>query len=113
MERQNDHARPGSRRKILIMTLLVLVVLATTLFYIAITPAHTWVASLFHSQTRVAPPANPTSETTMFGYDLRHTRYNTQERQLNIANVSHLQLNWSVSTHDQIISSPVVDNGVL
>src|ERR1700694_4846502 len=114
MERQNDHMRPVSRRKkILIMTLLALVVLATTLFYIAITPAHTWIASLFHSQTSVALPANPNSETTMFGYDLRHTRYNTKERQLNIADVSHLQLQWSVSTNYQIISSPVVDNGVL
>ncbi len=95
----SDQTRPGSRRKtLLIMTLLVLVVLATTLFYIAITPAHTWIASLFHSQTSAALPANSNSETTMFGYDLRHTRYNTQERQLNIANVSHLQLQWSVST---------------
>jgi hypothetical protein len=93
MERQNGHTRPVSRRKtMLIMTLLALVVLATTLFYISITPAHSWIASLFHSRVSVAPAVNPNSETTMFGYDLRHTRYNTKERQLNIGDVSNLQL---------------------
>jgi hypothetical protein len=92
MERQNDHASPASRRKnTLIITLLVLVVLTTTLFYIFITPAHTWIASIFHSQARVAPAANPNSDAMMFGYDLRHTRNNTKERQLNIGDVSGLQ----------------------
>ncbi|HET9999606.1 MAG TPA: hypothetical protein VFQ36_01850, partial [Ktedonobacteraceae bacterium] len=112
MERQNGNAGLISRRKnTLIWTLLVLVVLATTLLYIYVTPAHTWIASLFQSQAKVAPLPNSNSDATMFGYDLQHTRYNIKEHQLNISNVSHLQLSWSVATNDQIISSPVVDNG--
>src|SRR5690348_11781096 len=114
MESQNSHTAAGSRRKtIRVVALLVPVVLVATLFSIYLTPAHTWIASLFHSHVSIAPGANPSSETTMFGYDLQHTRDNIRERQLNIANVSSLQLSWSFSTTAQIISSPVVDHGIL
>ncbi len=56
MERQNSQTASGSRRKtIRIVMLLIPVVLATTLFYIYVTPAHTWLASLFHSHVSIAP----------------------------------------------------------
>src|SRR5581483_10291624 len=100
MERQNGHARLVSRRKnTLIWMLLVLVVLATTLLYVYVTPAHTWIASLFQAQVKVAPLPNSNSDATMFGYDLQHTRYNTREHRLTIGNASHLHLAWSVATN--------------
>ncbi|HLX56480.1 MAG TPA: PQQ-binding-like beta-propeller repeat protein, partial [Ktedonobacteraceae bacterium] len=111
MDTQNANTRHISRRKAwLLIVLLALILVASVAFYIS--PARTWVTGHFHSGIRTAAPS-ANSNAAMFGYDLQHTRFNANERQLNIGNVNGLELYWSVATDNQVISSPAVANGIV
>ncbi len=61
----------------------------------------------------VVPPQFITSSGTMFGFDLQHSRFNSNEHILSPTNVSHLVPYWTASANDRISSSPTVANGVV
>ncbi len=64
------------------------------------------------SQISTPHPVSPARD-TMFGFNPQHTHYNPDEHLLSPQNVSHLILDWAVSTGTIGLSSPAVANGIV
>src|SRR6266516_840576 len=100
----NQHRRISRSQATLLIGLAVLIVAGGIAFFFSrrITT---------HSQPHASVPAS--SNASMFGFNLPHTRFNPSERILNTTNVSHLMTYWTASTGSYIISSPTVASGIV
>jgi outer membrane protein assembly factor BamB len=58
-------------------------------------------------------PLPPSDNGAMFGYNAQHTRFNPDEKTIKPSNVAQLVQAWTATTGGQIVSSPVVVNGVV
>src|SRR5215471_1964735 len=100
----NQHQRISRSKATLLIGLAVVIVAGGLAFFFSRRiPTH--------SEPHVSVPAS--SNASMFGFNLQHTRFIPSERILNTSNVSHLVTYWRASTGSYIISSPTVASGIV